>query len=201
MATDIEVDDLLDGADESEETFEPSLGQQLSRLGRAGITAEARKRNLATTGSNPDIIARIEAYEASGGVVADPKDLAGAASASAAAPAPSAPAGGAASAPAGPPSPGPRDPFAGKAGSVARVGKQKVGFFEGTNTWRSEWVVGPRTPDDSTHFGLIESTHDAAREAGYRTLGYPHAGTRVGFSTDRNGSRTAVYEVFAREVE
>lgn len=202
---DIEVgDDLLDGADDTpiELTFE----QKLSKRSLRELQQEAKSRGLSGAGRQTELIERIVRYEENGGVVPDSADLVGVAAPPAALPqpqqtapaaapaapaAPQAPAGGAASAPAGPPPP-------------ATPKKQKVGFFPERNTWRSEFPVGTRHIDDSTHVALIDATQDDAVKHGYRLRGGENArgaGMRIGFSNDPNGMRTVIYEVFAREVE
>lgn len=70
---------------------------------------------------------------------------------------------------------------------------QKTGVFPGG--YRAEHIIGHRGIDDTLHFQLLESTHNEAVAAGYRTKGAPLAGLRIGYSKDDRGVPTAIYEV------
>jgi hypothetical protein len=183
---------------ELDEAPELSLEQQLSRMRIQDLRQEATRRGLSGGGNTPTLIGRIVTYEDNGGVIpeGDVLELKPGIAPSPVEPTTQQPAAGevnSASAPAAgnPPS--------------RRTSRQKTGFFEGTNTYRSEFPLGPRgTIDDTTHMQFIEDTHAAAVNDGYRSLGAPHAGKRIGWSTiNVNGQlmKSVIYEVYARQVE
>lgn len=64
--------------------------------------------------------------------------------------------------------------------------------------FRKAFVVGDMDPSDEQHFGMIAKTHDAAAAAGHRPRGGRWAGERIGYGSDKNGVRTAIYEVSIR---
>ncbi len=194
-----------------EDVPELTLEQQLSRLRIHELRQEATRRGLSGGGNAPSLISRIVSYEENGGVIPeeDAVELKPGYAPSPVEPTTQQPAAGEVNSASAPAAGEPRGSgfFVGDPLSRATVKapRQKVGFFAGTNTYRAEFPLGPRgTIDDATHFQFIEDTHNAARADGYRSLGAPHAGKRVGRSEiNVNGQRmqSVVYEVFAREVE
>lgn len=198
MATEFEVEDDVDLGLE-DEVIEDTLQMRLSRLRIQQLRQEATGRGLSGAGNTADLIARITAYEDNGGVVPEgdlvrPEDLKpGVAPQPVVPPTVEAPAAGVTDSASAPAAGGPRK-------------KQKVGFFEETNLFRAEFPLGPRgSIDDPTHYQFIEETHNAARAAGFRSLGAPLAGKRFGFSTiqvpGQAPMKSVIYEVHARKEE
>lgn len=202
----VEVDDDLaldPEGDAAEAPIQLTREQELSRktLRELQQICKDPAYNLSAAGRTTELIARIVKFEEEGlidgpDLMADPKP--------GVAPSPPEPtanpgvpgavtsAGAPASAPADPPRP-------------VRPVKQKVGYFEATNTFRAEFPLGPRAQiDDPTHFQFIADTHAAAKEAGYAPRGGETIGSRTGFSairTDSGPMRSVIYEVHVRQPE
>lgn len=213
MTMSIEADDDLDlnpEADAADEApIELTREQQLSRLSlrELQLICKRPEYNLSAAGRTTELIARIVKFEEEGMIdgpdlAADPKP--------GVAPTPvepttipGAPGGGTSAGV--PPAPTPADPPTSGVRSAIRPAKQKVGYFEATNTFRAEFPLGPRAQiDDPTHFQFIADTHTAAREAGYAPRGGETIGTRAGFSvirTDSGPMRSVIYEVHVRQPE
>lgn len=81
---------------------------------------------------------------------------------------------------------------------AARTGVVKVGEGHGAaevRGFRYEVLVGDREITDVDHFRWIAEARAAARAAGYETKGGETNGERVGYGTDADGRRTAIYQV------
>jgi hypothetical protein len=206
--THVESDDDLNLGQDDGPVIEPTFEQQLSRMNLRQLQIEAKDRGLSGAGSTADLIARINTYEETGGVIPDPAAQAGTALKSGIAPAPVEPT----------PAPAPMQPAVGEvksasapaAGSAQPKSRQRTGFFPDMNVYRAETPIGgplgsTEPPDDNAHMRLIEEAHQIARKAGYHTRGYPNAGKRIGFASinvpGQGRMRTVIYEVFAREEE
>lgn len=191
----VETEDELDLNPDAEPPIELTREQELSRLSLRELQQICKDPayGLSAAGKTTELIARIVKFEEEGlidgpDLNADPKP--------GIAPSPPEPTAQAPAAPA-PPAPAPA--------ATVRPVKQKVGYFEATNTFRAEYPLGPRAQiDDPTHFQFIADTHTAARNAGYQPRGGETIGSRVGFSairTDSGPMRSVIYEVHVRQPE
>lgn len=203
---DIRIDDEDDDLDlnPDDEPVEVTREQELSRMPLRQLQQLAKANGLSGAGRTHELISRIVSFEETGIIPeGEPLELK-----AGNAPSPTEPTAAELSAalnqraPTTNTAPGPVGVSAAPAGPGKKA-PQKTGFFPDLNVYRAEFPLGPRgTIDDTTHFQFIEDSHGAARRDGYRTLGYPNAGRRVGRSTMMiNGApmATVVYEVYARE--
>lgn len=195
----IDVHDDLDL--DQDEPIEITREQELSRLPLRALQKIAKEDyGLSAAGKSHELISRIVKFEETGIIPENEMgELKPGVAPSPVEPTALPPVVGASEAPA------PAGVSAASAGAGPRkkAPPQKTGFFPDLNVYRVEFPIGPRgSIDDATHMQFIEDAHTTARQAGYRTLGAPHAGVRVGRSTmNVNGApmATAVYEVCARE--
>lgn len=180
---------------QDEEVIEQTREQELSHLGLRDLQRLAKEKGLSGAGKSYELINRIVTFEETG-IIPDGETFDLKPGFTASPPEPSVTAASQTPATAG------VSAAPAVAGPIRRPAKQKTGFFENSNTFRAEFPVGPRgTIDDATHMQFIEDTHNAARAAGYRSLGAPHAGKRVGKSVmmvEGRPMQTVVYEVHAR---
>jgi hypothetical protein len=86
----------------------------------------------------------------------------------------------------------------GRPNLAIRDGIVKVGEGHGAaevRAYRREYVIGQRDISDTDHARFIEETHAAAHAEGLATKGGVTIGERVGYATDANNQRTAIYQV------
>jgi hypothetical protein len=86
----------------------------------------------------------------------------------------------------------------GRPNLAVRDGIVKVGEGHGAaevRAFRREYPIGQRDISDVDHARFIEDTHRAAWAAGLQTKGGVTIGERVGYATDANSQRTAIYQV------
>jgi hypothetical protein len=75
------------------------------------------------------------------------------------------------------------------------VASQGEGTLGPKNAYRAAYTIGDRDVTDDDHFRYIADTHARAAAAGMQTKGGATIGERVGYGTDGNGQRTAIYQV------
>lgn len=86
----------------------------------------------------------------------------------------------------------------GRADLTVRNGVVKVGEGHGAaevRAYRHEVPIGNRDITDNDHFAYLAEAHAAAQRAGHVTKGGATTGERVGYATDADGRRTAIYQV------
>lgn len=170
--------------------------------GRLDLIAAAKERKLSGAGSNPEILARIRAY--------DQQRARHAAEMATRAAADDDPLGlddepdpGVTPPETPPAAPGasPQDAAGGPGVEPADDGEPagRTGLFG--STYRVEYPLGNREIDDPYHYHLIGETQAAAQAAGHHPKGGIGIGQRLGYGADANGRRTVVYEVPVRPAQ